>query len=236
MTAPESGDGGGDAARGSPTAHRDRAGVLSDALRLIVITDAAMVAARSDRRTVRDVVSETLDAGGRAIQLRTKGASAREMAAAARELLPLVHAHGGLLFVNDRADVASAVGADGVHVGPNDLPVAAIRKAFDPRLLVGCSTDDPVVARQAERDGADYLGCGAVFGTTSKDVGDEAIGPEGLRAVVEAVDIPVVGIGGITPARTREVLDTGAAGVAVIGAVMAAEDPGSAVRRLLSDG
>lgn len=231
MTAPESGS--GDAAHGTP---RDRAGGLVDALRLIVITDAEMVAARSDRRSVRDVVSETLEAGGRAIQLRMKGASAREMAAAARELLPLVHAHGGLLFVNDRADVASAVGADGVHIGPNDLPVTAVRKAFGPHLLVGCSTDDPVVARQAERDGTDYLGCGAVFGTTSKDVGDEAIGAGGLRAVVEAVDIPVVGIGGITPDRTRDVLDTGAAGVAVIGAVMTAGDPGSAVRRLLSDG
>jgi len=210
--------------------------VTVDALRLIVITDAAMVDARGDGRTMRDVVSETLAAGGRAIQLRMKGATAREMAAAARELLPVVHAHDGLLFVNDRADVAAAVGADGVHLGPHDVPVAAIRRTFGPDLLIGYSTDDPAVARDAERDGADYLGCGAVFGTTSKDVGGEAIGAAGLKAVVDAVDIPVVGIGGITPDRAPQVVGTGAAGVAVIGAVMSAPDPGAAVRRLLASG
>lgn len=207
---------------------------LAEALRLIVITDDGMVAARGDGRTLRDVVHDALAGGCRAIQLRMKGASAREMADAARALLPSVHARDALLFVNDRADVAAAVGADGVHLGPDDVPVAAIRRAFGSDLLLGYSTDDPAVARSAERDGADYLGCGAVFGTTSKDVGDEAIGIGGLEAVVDAVDIPVVGIGGITPDRAPTVFGTGAAGVAVIGAVMSAEDPGAAARTILA--
>jgi len=215
-------------------ASRGGATSLGDALRLIVITDAGMIGARTDGLTLLDVVSAALTAGCRAVQLRMKGGSARDMAEAARALLPHVHRHGALLFVNDRADVAAAVDADGVHLGPDDVPVAAVRRAFGPDLMVGYSTDDPARARSAARDGADYLGCGAVFGTTSKDVGDEAIGVAGLEAVVDAVDIPVVGIGGITPPRAPSVLATGAAGVAVIGAVMSATDPGSAVRRLLT--
>lgn len=206
---------------------------LSAALGLIVITDPGMVDRRADGRSLADVVAEACRAGARCLQLRMKHASARAQAEAARELLPVVKSHGALLFVNDRADVAAAVGADGVHLGPDDVPVAAVRRAFGNTLLIGYSTDDPGKARAAEHAGADYLGCGAVFGTTSKDVGDEAIGLDRLRAVVEAVRIPVVGIGGITPERADAVRGTGAAGVAVIGAVMAAPDVGNAVMGLL---
>lgn len=215
----------------TPGARADR---LRDALRLIVITDAGMAAARGDGRVVPDIVQEAVRAGARAVQLRMKGASARDLADAARTLRPIVHAGGGLLFVNDRADVAAAVGADGVHLGPDDVPVEAIRRAFGPELLIGYSTDDPDAAHAAEAAGADYLGCGAVFGTTSKDVGGEVIGLGRLREVVVAVDIPVVGIGGITVERAPAVRATGAAGVAVIGAVMAAPDPAAAVGALLN--
>lgn len=206
---------------------------LREALRLIVVTDAGMVAARGDGRSVQGVVEAAVEAGARAVQLRMKDAPAREMAAAARALLPVVHAAGGLLFVNDRADVAAAVGADGVHLGPRDVPVADIRRVFGDDLLIGFSTDDPTVARAAEAAGADYLGCGAVFGTTSKDVGDEAIGLGRLGEVSAAVEVPVVGIGGVTIERAASVREAGAAGVAVIGAVMASADPAAAVRGLL---
>jgi thiamine-phosphate diphosphorylase len=202
---------------------------LAEALRLIVITDELLAGERGAVETVH----RALDAGARCIQLRRKGGAARETADVARALLPAVRAHDALLFVNDRADVAAAVGADGVHLGPEDVPLGAIRRAFGPDLLIGYSTDDPGTARRAVEEGADYLGCGAVFGTTSKDVGDEAIGLAGLRAVVEAVDVPVVGIGGVTPERAASVRATGAAGVAVIGAVMGAVDVGLAVRGLL---
>jgi thiamine-phosphate pyrophosphorylase len=199
------------------------------ALRLIVITDARLAAPR----TVVDVVGAALSAGARAIQLRDKSATARELHAAALELLVLTRRHGALLFVNDRVDVAMAVGADGAHLGPDDLPVAAARRWVPADFVLGYSTDDPSRARIAEADGADYLGCGAVYGTSSKEVGGEMIGPGRVDEVARAVAIPVVAIGGITPERAPELARTRAAGVAVIGAVMAAEDPGAAVEALL---
>jgi thiamine-phosphate pyrophosphorylase len=130
--------------------------------------------------------------------------------------------------------VALAAGADGVHLGPDDLPVAAARAQAPPGFLIGISTDDPAAAAQAAADGADYIGCGAVFGTTNKaDAADERIGVARLDRVARAATVPVVAIGGISPANVAEVAETAAAGVAVIGAVMAAPDPGSAARALL---
>ena len=198
-------------------------------LRLIVITDAALAAPRS----VLDIVDAALGAGAPAIQLRMKDASARDLLAAALELRARTRRAGALLFVNDRLDVALAAQADGVHVGPDDLPVGAIRKAVPDDFLIGCSTDDPATAARFEREGADYIGCGAVFGTTSKDVGGQAIGVAGLDAVARSVGIPVVGIGGVSPANVDRLARTAAAGVAVIGAVMSAADPAAAARALL---
>ena len=198
-------------------------------LRLVVITDREVAAPRS----VEEVVEAALDAGARAVQLRDKGASAGDLLEAARALRTLVQRRGALLFVNDRADVALAAGADGVHLGPDDLPVAAVRAAVPPDLLVGFSADTPEAARRAVADGADYIGCGAVFGTRTKDVGDEAIGTERLDRVARAVDVPVVGIGGVTPERAHEVARTAAAGCAVVAAVMGADDVQEAVSTLL---
>jgi thiamine-phosphate pyrophosphorylase len=198
-------------------------------LRLIVITDAALAAPRS----VIDVAAAAVAAGAPAIQLRDKMATAAQLAEQARALLPIVHRAGALLFINDRLDVALATGADGVHLGPDDLPVAAARRVAPAGMLLGFSTDDPVAAARAEREGADYVGCGAVFGTSSKDVGDERIGVERLDAVARAVRIPVVGIGGIGTDNVHEVAATNAAGVAVVGAVMSAVDPAATVRLLL---
>ncbi|MEX0907130.1 MAG: thiamine phosphate synthase [Gemmatimonadota bacterium] len=198
-------------------------------VRLIVITDAGLAAPRS----MLDVAAEAAAAGAPAIQLRHKSASARELLGLATALRSLIDGTPALLFVNDRLDVALASGADGVHLGPDDLPVAAARRAAPPGFLIGYSTDDPALARRAEADGAAYIGCGAVFGTTTKAVGDERIGLERLAAVTAAVAIPVVGIGGITPATVHSVLRAGAAGVAVVGAVMAAADVRAAVGALL---
>src|SRR5690606_16782211 len=190
-------------------------------LGLIVITDTRLAAPRS----ILEVVEAALDGGATAIQLRDKEATARELYDQARALREVTARHGALLFVNDRLDVALAAGADGVHLGPGDLPIHAARLAAPRPFLIGASTDDPAQARQLEAEGADYIGCGAVFGTTTKDVGDERIGPAGLAAVARAVSIPVVGIGGIQPDNAHLLRDTGAAGIAVIGAVMAAPDP-----------
>jgi thiamine-phosphate pyrophosphorylase len=203
--------------------------VLADALRLVVITDRRLAAPRS----IETVVSEALAAGARTIQLRDKEASARELAEGARSLLRLTRAAGALLIVNDRVDVALATGADGVHLGPDDLPVAHVRRQVPASFVIGYSTDDPEAARRAESEGASYLGCGAVWSTGTKDVGSEAIGLARLRAVVEAVRVPVVAIGGVTPERAKALSPTGVVGSAVVSAVMGAGDVAGAVRRLL---
>lgn len=203
---------------------------LREALRLIVITDRALAGARG----VEAVVDAALRGGARAIQVRDKGGSARDTVALARALRASTRAAGALLFVNDRLDVALASGADGVHLGPDDLPVDAVRAVVPRAFLVGYSTDDPTEARHAEARGADYLGCGALWPTSSKNVGDEAIGIARLDEVARAVDIPVVGIGGVTPEGAEAVAGTAAAGVAVLGAVMSASDPEAVVRALMA--
>lgn len=184
-------------------------------------------------RNLSDVVDAALSAGAPAIQLRDKGASARELYEVGQELLPSVRASGALFFVNDRTDVALALGADGVHVGPDDLPVARLRAAVPPGFLIGTSTDDPGEAARLVSDGASYIGCGTVYPTASKADAGSVIGPEGLDRVARSVDVPVVGIGGIDAVRSAEVAGTAAAGIAVISAVMAAPDPGAAVTSLL---
>lgn len=197
--------------------------------RLIVITDREI----AKPRTVFDVIAAALEGGARTVQLRDKNATARELFDQATLLLPLVHRFDGVLFVNDRIDVAIAAGADGVHIGPGDLPVVAARRLAPVDFMIGYSTDDPENARQAERDGATYIGCGAVFGTTSKNVGGERIGTARLDEVARSVSIPVVGIGGIILSNAAEVAGTAARGVAVIGAIMGAADPRAAASEII---
>lgn len=202
---------------------------LAARLRLVVITDPTLAAPR----TVVEVVRAAVEAGAPAVQLRNKGQSARELLTVGRELRSITRAAGALLFVNDRLDVALALEADGVHVGPDDLTVAAVRAVAPPGFLIGRSADQLSVARQAVEDGADYIGCGAVYRTTTKGDAGEVIGLDGLDAVARAVNVPVVAIGGITVARAAEVGRTRAAGIAVVGAVMAAGDVAGVVRSLL---
>lgn len=199
-------------------------------LSLVVITDENL----AGKRGLPAVVDSALRGGARAVQVRAKQAGAAELFELAGRLAASTRAAGALLVVNDRLDVALAVGADGVHLGPDDLPVAVARRAAPEGFLIGYSTDDPEAARRAVEEGADYIGCGAVYPTKHKADAGEAVGPEGLRRVVEAVDVPVVGIGGITAERAAHVAATGAAGCAVISAVMAAQDPEVAARDLLA--
>lgn len=203
---------------------------LREALALIVITDRTLAKPRS----VESVVESALQGGARAVQLRDKQASARDLLAKALRLREMTRKMGALLFINDRFDVALASGADGVHLGPDDLPLSAVRQASPPGFLIGVSTDEPLVAQALEAEGADYIGCGAVFPTETKKDAGEVIGIEGLARVVDAVRIPVVGIGGVTEDGAREITrGTRAAGVAVIGAVMGADDPERATHLLL---
>ena len=203
---------------------------LNQRLRLLVITDTEVAGSRG----LAYVLSEALDAGAPAVQLRLKNSSAREMLEEARTLLPLVRATGALFTINDRLDVALAAEADGVHLGPDDLPILDVRRSVPDEFIIGCSVDTLDGARKAEAEGADYLGVGTVYPTENKPDAGDVIGLSGLRQVAEAVDIPVLGIGGITPERASDIAGAGACGAAVIGAVMGAQDPAAAVRALLS--
>ena len=204
---------------------------LSSRLSVIVIVERRLAGPRD----VISVVKAALEAGAPAIQLRNKGDSAAEQLAMARVLRAMTLEAGALLFVNDRLDVALAAEADGVHLGPNDIPVAAARATAPPGFLIGRSADEAAVARRAVADGASYIGCGTVYATSTKADAGDVIGVAGLQRVCDSVGTPVVGIGGITVDRVSEVRGAGAAGVAVVGAVMAAADPAEAVRRLLAE-
>jgi thiamine-phosphate pyrophosphorylase len=135
--------------------------------------------------------------------------------------------------VNDRADVALAVGADGVHVGVDDLPVATVRRLVGPDLFVGGTARDPETGCRLVGEGASYLGVGPTFATRSKTGLPEPIGVAGVRAVASAVSIPVIAIAGISAQRVDEVIAAGAWGVAVIGAVSDAPDPHSATHEMM---
>ncbi len=180
------------------------------------------------------LVDTVLAAGAPCIQLRSKHRDDTRLHELAVEVVARCHAGGALCIVNDRADVAVAVGADGVHVGATDLPVAAVRRVVGADLLVGATARDADTAARAVADGADYLGVGPVFTTTTKTGLPDPIGPAGLAAVATAVDVPVLGIAGVTADRVPELLDAGAHGVAVTAAVTSAEDPAAAVVELLA--
>jgi thiamine-phosphate pyrophosphorylase len=203
---------------------------LAERLALVVVTDAAC----GEGRELVEVVRAALAGGAPAVQLRAKRESTREMVELALRLGEETRRAGALLFVNDRLDVALAAGADGVHLGDDDLPLPAARRIAPAGFLIGRSVATPDEATQAVRDGADYLGVGPVFATLSKADAGDAIGAGGVRAVCAAArGVPVVGIGGIDAANAREVAAAGAAGVAVIRAVMLAADPEAATAALL---
>lgn len=204
---------------------------LADRLSLIVLTDEAQ--ARDGRLLA--VVRAALRGGAPAVQLRSKDAPAREMVEFTRLLLAETRSAGALLFVNDRVDVALAAGADGAHLGDDDLPLPAARRIVPPGFLLGRSVETPEQARVAEREGADYLGAGPVFPTGSKPDAGEPIGLARLRHIADAVQIPTVAIGGIDADNTGVVRRAGAVGIAVIRAVMQAEEPEEEVRRLLHE-
>jgi thiamine-phosphate diphosphorylase len=140
---------------------------------------------------------------------------------------------GALFIVNDRADLALAAGADGLHVGQDDLPARRARALLRPGMILGVSTHDPEQARRAVADGADYVAVGSMFPTSTKP-GFQLVGPELIRRVRPEVPVPLVGIGGITAGNADAVLTAGADAVAVISALCAAPDPETATRLFLA--
>ncbi|GAA0508544.1 thiamine-phosphate pyrophosphorylase [Halorubrum aquaticum] len=180
------------------------------------------------------VVADALAGGVDVVQLREKGTDARTRYRLGLRLRELTAEAGVPLVVNDRVDLAAAVDADGVHLGRSDLPIEVAREQLGSDAVVGASASTVAEARAAVDAGADYLGVGAVYGTDSKDVsGDrDGIGPERVAAVADAVDVPVIGIGGIDAENAARVVEAGATGVAVVSAITAAEDPRAATEAL----
>ncbi|BAS27234.1 thiamine-phosphate pyrophosphorylase [Limnochorda pilosa] len=192
-----------------------------------MVTDRGLSRGRSEVEVVR----EALAGGATAIQLRGKELSGRELYEVGLDLRQATRQAGALLFVDDRLDVALAIGADGVHLGQEDLPLADARRLAGSELLIGITAETVEQAVEAERGGADYLGTRAVFATPTKAY-REPIGIELLAEMVRAVSIPVVAIGGIKASNAREVLATGVSGLAVVSAVVAAEDVRAAAAEL----
>lgn len=174
-------------------------------------------------------------AGVGVLQLRDKRGDARRTFELGRALVDAARATRTLIIINDRLDVALATGADGVHLGPNDLPVAAARRVVGERLIIGASAGTPKRAASLVDQGADYLGVGAIFEARAvKSDASAPQGPELLRAVRRQVGsaLPVVGIGGIDVQNAGQVAQAGVSGVAVIRALCQADDPGAATSQL----
>jgi len=188
---------------------------LREKLKLYVITDRRL---KPEIKSVR----EALEGGATSIQLRIKNASTREMIKIGKRIRELTKEYDALYFVDDRLDVALVTNADGVQLGSEDMPISLARE-IAPNLIIGASVYSLEEALQAEKERADYLGAGSVFPTPTK-AGVRVIGVEGLRKIVKSVKIPVVAIGGINHKNARDVLKTGVDGIAIISAIMGAED------------
>ena len=182
-------------------------------------------------RELLDCVREALEGGVTLVQYRAKTASSAEMYAEALQLKALCDSFNVPLIINDRLDIAMAVGAAGVHLGQDDLPCAAARKILGEDYIIGVSAHNPAEAKAALQSGADYLGCGAVFGTATKaDV--KKLGTEGLMAICREKGLPVVGIGGVTADNYREVRAAGADGAAIVSGILAQPDISATVRAI----
>ncbi len=188
--------------------------------RLYLITDRNQTLGRP----LVDVVKAALEGGVKAVQLREKDLSGKELFSLAKELRELTNRYDAKLLINDRVDIALAVGADGVHMGRQSVSVQDARMAFSSSPIVGVSTHSLEEALQAESDGADFITFGPVYYTPSKASYGQPLGIENLKKVAKAVNIPVFALGGVKKDNVTEALSAGAYGVAMISAIMAAYD------------
>ena len=185
-------------------------------LLLYAVTDRAWLGGR----TLAEQVSDAIDGGVTIVQLREKSMPRGELVAEAREIRALCHSRGIPFIINDDAELARL---DGVHVGLDDLDIAAAREIIGEKGIIGASAHSVEEALAAERAGADYLGVGAVFGSSTK-TNARPLALETLRAITAAVSIPVVAIGGVTRANLPRLADSGIAGAALVSAIFAAAD------------
>ncbi len=195
---------------------------------LYLVTDRGL----SMERTTAEVVAAAIKGGVTCVQLREKECSTREFIDEALALKSILQEHHIPLLINDRIDVALAVDADGVHLGQSDMRISDARRILKPHMIVGISAESVQDAILAEAEGADYIGISPVFATGTKVDTAAPLGLEGVRQIREAVNIPLVGIGGINAANGADVISYGADGIAVVSAIVSAENPEQAAREL----
>ena len=183
--------------------------------------------------TLEEAVEKAIKGGCTVVQLREKHCSSREFYQAAMNIREITRKYQVPLIINDRVDIALAIDADGVHVGQSDLPASVVRSIIGEDKIVGVSAAKVSEAEQAVKDGADYLGVGAMFPTDTK-TDARPVTMEELRAIRSAADVPIVFIGGINQKTVHHFKDTGIDGLAVVSAVIAAEDIEQAAREMVS--
>lgn len=201
-------------------------------MRLYAVTDRAW----TGKMSLYEQVEAALQGGATCVQLREKHLDRETFLQEARDLVQLCHRYGVPFIVNDEVEIAVECGADGVHVGQEDMKASDVRAKVGPQMMIGVSAHTVEEALEAVKNGADYLGVGAVFSTSTKtDV--SVLSMETLRAICNAVKVPVVAIGGISEHNLMQLSGSGVDGVAVVSAIFAAEDPKTAAQKLreLSD-
>jgi thiamine-phosphate pyrophosphorylase len=199
------------------------------ASRLLLVTDRQ----QTKGRPLLSVLAQALTAGTLSIQLRERDLCAKELLALADQIVRLIGPRGSQLLINDRIDVALSVEGAAVHLRSDSLPVSAVRRLIGTDRLLGVSVHSVSEAMQAEAEGADYVVFGPIYETPSKHIYGRPLGLLKLEEATQAVRVPIVGIGGVTAARARDMRSAGAFGVAVIAAVLGAEDVEAATRALL---
>jgi thiamine-phosphate pyrophosphorylase len=196
-------------------------------LDLYIITDEAIAGLSH-----AEIAQQAIEGGADVIQLRDKSRCCSELCQVGRVLRSITEKTGTLLIINDRLDAALACGADGVHLGQDDMRVDTARQIAPPGFIIGISAGTVEEAKEAEQDGADYIAVSPVFSTTSKDNAGPGHGLDRLREISRNVSIPVIGIGGINADNVGDVIAAGADGVAVISAVVGARDITAAARKI----
>ena len=195
---------------------------------LYLVTDRSLARGRSTLEIIRAAV----DGGATVVQLREKDCSTREFIEQALAIKDFLKGRGVPLIINDRVDVAQAVEADGVHLGQTDMPLGTAKKILGYTMIIGISAESLQDAVDAEKGGADYLGVSPIYATPTKTDTAPPLGLKGLREIRKAVRLPLVGIGGLNRDNAAEVIRNGADGVAVVSAIVAADDPRTAADAL----
>lgn len=197
-------------------------------LSLYLVTDKS-----DDVEKFLKTIEEGIKGGVSVVQIREKTADTLDFYNLALQVKEITTKYNVPLIINDRVDVALAIDADGVHVGQSDMPCDVTRKLVGPDKIVGVSAATIDEAQKAEKDGADYIGTGAVFPTATKDDAP-SITKDDLKEVVDSINIPVVAIGGITLENANELKDTGIAGLSVVSAIMSSDNPKESSEKLLN--